>query len=378
MEGMSAWGGRKGRRMNRLHERFCWYEADAKEQTEKTPEERYQRIVEWSVRARGINPGVFDELTAWLCEGEKWSEDEFSENGRYFTEKIIGGFWEQNKILREELTSLVPAGIVNMVVFDALDRFDDELSGKTHADCLKEAVTAVFRDFSNMRDHAIRKKFAGGVTGPSGTDSVDLFGYINVLKDSDAAVQWALFMPDCVRRQQEDCGFRVESFEYLKFPALRFVGMEKDFSEDPEGLEELKRKLDTMRDYACGFDCDVILLHHYGKCVDMEHCHALWGRFMAANAPVPAGFASIDFVPRGNGAAGVPYLSQFAYARFTGDKDSMHRQEGFDCDAMYDVTRNIILGQNVPIPYPDKYWAAEVYPEGFGKDCTAYLFSVEK
>ena len=56
----------------------------------------------------------------------------------------------------------------------------------------------------------------------------------------------------------------------------------------------------------------------------------------------------------------------------------MHRQEGFDCDAMYDVTRNIILGQNVPIPYPDKYWTAEVYLEGFGRDCTAYLFSVEK
>lgn len=56
----------------------------------------------------------------------------------------------------------------------------------------------------------------------------------------------------------------------------------------------------------------------------------------------------------------------------------MHGTEGFDCDAMYDVTRNIILGQNVIIPYPDKYWTAEAYPEGFGTDSSVYLFSVER
>ncbi|MCX4305610.1 MAG: hypothetical protein OSJ69_07385 [Acetatifactor sp.] len=236
----------------------------------------------------------------------------------------------------------------------------------------------MMRYWRSVRRRTDRPVDTGGVTGLAGTDSVAVFGYVNYLKDCDAAVQWALFMPDCVRQQQADCGIRVESFEYLKFPALRFVGVGKDFSEDPEGLEELKRKLDQMSDYSCGFDFDLILLHHGGKGVDVEPCHALWGRFMAADAPVPPGFAYLDFIPQGNGAAGVPYLSQFAFAKFAGDTESMHRQEGFDCDAMYDVTRNIILGQNVSIPYPDKYWTAEVYLEGFGRDCTAYLFSVEK
>lgn len=98
---------------------------------------------------------------------------------------------------------------------------------------------------------------------------------------------------------------------------------------------------------------------------------------MAADTPVPEGLSYVDFVPQRDGKPGIPYLSQFACARFEGDTDSMHSQEGFDGDAMYDVTRNIILGQNVSIPYPDKYWTAEVYQDGFGKDCTVYLFSVE-
>lgn len=56
----------------------------------------------------------------------------------------------------------------------------------------------------------------------------------------------------------------------------------------------------------------------------------------------------------------------------------MHRQEGFDCDAMYEVTRNTILSQNVLIPYPEKYWTAEACLQGFQKGSTAYLFSVDR
>ena len=55
----------------------------------------------------------------------------------------------------------------------------------------------------------------------------------------------------------------------------------------------------------------------------------------------------------------------------------MHKREGYDSDAMYDVTRNIILGDGVNIPYPDKYWTAEVFLDGCDKPGTAYLFSIE-
>lgn len=358
------------------HEIFYWYVPDSENSESKTPAERYQYIIDWASRARGTNPKAFDELTVWLLGSGEWSDRELSENKDLFTDKILKRFLEQNRMLRAELTELEPSGVVNPAVFDALTRFDDELSGNTHANELKEAVSKVFNDFSAIKDTEIRKNFAGNATGPAGTDSVDVFGYINFLKDCDASVQWTLFMPDVAKYQQN--GFRVESFEYLMLSDMRFIGSGNDFSDDPEGLKSLLDTLDSMKEYRCGFDYDVILLHHFGKGVDVEPCHAIWGRFMSAGAPVPDGFEYIDFIPKNDGKAGAPYISQFAFAKFTGDSDSMHSSDGFDCDAMYDVTRNIILGQNVPIPYPAKYWTAEVYLNGLGEDSTAYLFSIEK
>lgn len=362
--------------MKNFHEKFCWYEAEQSDEKSGSPEERYGQIVNWSSRARGVNPTVFDEISAWLLGSGDWSDGELAENGKYLMDQVIEKFREQNSQLRRQLTALKPSGLVNTAVFDALDRFDRELSGDTQAEWLKEVVERVFRDFSAVRDQETRKRFAGGITGPAGTDSVEIYGYMNALKDCDASVQWTLFMPDFARRQQD--GFRVESFEYLKYPGLRFIGLEKDLETDAQALERLVQTLDSMGEYRSGFDYDAILFHHFGRGVDVEPCHGLWGRFMAANTPVPEGFAYVDFVTRQDGRPGIPYLAQFACARFVGDSASMHGMEGFDCNAMYDVTRNIILGQNVLIPYPDKYWTAEVYPEGFGTDSTVYLFSVER
>lgn len=362
--------------MENFNAKFCWYEGDQNDGESGSPEERYGRIVGWASQARGMNPVVFDEISAWLLGSGEWNDSELADNGKYLMEQVVAKFREQNRRLRMQLTELKPSGLVNAAVFDALDRFGRELSGDTRAEGLKEAVESVFRDFSALRDRETRERFAGGITGPAGTDSVEVFGYVNVLKDCDASVQWTLFMPDFARRQQD--GFRVESFEYLKYPGLRFIGMEKDFETDAEALGRLVQTLDSMGEYRSGFDCDAILLHHFGRGVDVEPCHGLWGRFMAADTPVPEGFTYVDFVSRRDGRPGMPYLAQFACARFAGDPDSMHGMEGFDCNAMYDVTRNIILGQNVTIPYPDKYWTAEVYPEGFGTDSTVYLFSVER
>lgn len=359
-----------------LSEKFNWYVSDGNA-SRKSAEERYRYITEWSARARGTNPRVFDELSAWLLSGGEWSDTEIIENEKCF-KTITGRFIEQNRLLRAELNELMPSGVVNSSVFDALDRFDDELTGNTHSDCLKETVTKVFGDFTALRDPKTRTEFAGGMTGAEGVDSVEVFGYINFLKDCDAAVQWTLFMPGLSEYQQLKNGIKVDSFEYMKLSAVRFIGTEKDLSSDTEALSGFLNTLDSMGEYRCGFDHDIILFHHFGKGVDVERCHALWGRFFKDNTPVPDGMEHIDFIPHNNGSAGVPYISQFAFAGFSGDTDSMHCRDGFDCDAMYDITRNIILGQNVPIPYPDKYWTAEVYPDGFGRAGTAYLFSIEK
>ena len=315
-------------------------------------------------------------MTQWLRGSGSWSGEEFARNRKMFMDGIVGRFAEQNRLLEAELRALEPSGVVNLAVFDALSRFDSELSGESGAEELREAVARVFQDFSALRESGIREAFAGNETGPAGTDSVDVYGYVNVLKDCDASVQWTLFMPDCVERQQE--GFRVESFEYVKLPAVRFVGMGHELTESMPDLELVTRTLDAMESARSGFDADLLLTHHFGEGVDVRPCRLVWGRFMRADTPVPEGFEAVDFLPQWDGKKGQPYLSEFAFAKFAGDMDAMHSREGFDSDAMYDVTRNIILGQNVPIPYPEKYWTAEVFPEGFAKDSSAYLFSVDK
>lgn len=354
---------------------FYWYVPEKRGDAENTPAERYRAIVDWAACARTANPLVFDEVSKWLLGAGAWSEDERTENRAFFMEEILGKFQAQTRLLQEELNELDSAGIVNKAVFEALESFDRELSGKTKLDGMQEVVTAVLRDFSALRDADVRQRFAGGETGPEGTDVVEVFGYVNFLKVCDAAIQWVLFMPDLAARQQK--GFRIESFEYRKYPALRFIGLETHSTGYQPGQAELMRTLDDMKDYRSGFDYDVILYHHFGRGTEEEPCHALAGRFMAAGTPVPEGAVSLEFAENPGWTPGPPYLSQFAFAKFAGDPEAMHKSEGYDVNAMYDVTRNVILGQNVPIPYPEKYWTAEVFFDGLEKDnCTGFLFSV--
>ncbi|MGE5633069.1 MAG: helix-turn-helix transcriptional regulator [Caulobacteraceae bacterium] len=342
---------------------------------------KYQRIVNWAIKARGHNPNVFDALTEWILDDSEWTDDKLAENEQILMQGILARFRSQNAQLRAYLKDIEPSGIVNEAVFNALDRFDDELSGKTDYDDLRDVISKMFTDFSVMRDRKIREQIAGGKTGPSGADSVDVFGYVNLLKDCDARVQWTLFMPDVVEKQQK--GFKVEKFEYMKMPAMRFIGKESresDGLDSVEGLKKLFSILDTMSEYKSGFDYDILFQHHYGRGVDVERRHGFWGRFMKADTPVPEGFVYFDFTPQrteNNFVAGPPYISQFAFAVFSGDIEAMHKSEGYDIDAMYDITRNIILGQDVNIPYPDKYWTAEVFLDGYDKYSTAYIFSVE-
>lgn len=352
-----------------------WNEIEDEKSKNLTDDERYDRIVDWARKARGKNPGVFDALTEWILDDSQWSDDQLAENEQILMQGVLARLKEQNAQLRVCLKELEPSGVVNAAVFKALDQFDDELSGVVHDKRLRDVVARVFADFSVMRARSTREKIAGNKTGPTGTDSVDLFGYINYLKECDAQVQWTLFMPAMVQRQQK--GFKVESFDYKKMPAMRFIGREGDDLTDLQVRKDLFRTLDGINDYNSDFAYDVLLMHHYGLGVDVGPWHGFWGRFMKADAPVPEGFLSFDFALQNNGKPGLPFFSQFAYATFSGDMDAIHKREGYDSDAMYDVTRNIILGQGVNIPYPDKYWTAEVFLDGCEKDSTAYMFSAE-
>lgn len=359
----------------KLIDEFYWSDLEEQEGEKLTDAEKYTRIVSWAGKARGQNPGVFDALTEWLLDDSQWSHEKLADNEQILMQGVLARFKEQNAQLRANLLELEPSGVVNAAVYKALDRFDEELSGQSHDKRLHEVVAQVFADFSTMQERSIREQIAGNKTGPTGTDHVEIFGYINYLKDCDAAVQWALFMPHMVERQQKGC--RVDSFEYKSMSALRFIGQEGDELANVEVRKKLFDVLDTLNEYKSDLDYDVLLMHHYGQCVDVGSWHGIWGRFMKEGTPVPEGFIYFDFVPHNDGKAGLPFCSQFAYATFSGDMNAMHQREGYDSDAMYDVTRNIMLGQGVPIPYPDKYWTAEVFLDGCDRYSTAYMFSAE-
>ncbi len=359
----------------KLIDEFYWSDIEGQRDKKLTDAEKYKEIVNWAAKARGQNPSVFDALTEWVLDDSQWSDEKLAENEQILMQGVLARFKDQNAQLRMYLSELEPSGVVNAAVLKALDRFDDELSGLVHDKRLHEVVAQVFADFSAMLERGIREQIAGNKTGPTGTDNVDLFGYINYLKDCDAGVQWALFMPDMARRQQE--GFKVDSFEYKKMSAMRFVGREGDDLASVEVRKKLFSILDALNEYRSELDYDVFFMHHYGQCVDVGPWHGFWGRFMRADTPVPEGFTYFDFMTQNNGKAGPPFFSQFAYAAFSGDMNAMHKREGYDSDAMYDVTRNIMLGQGVSIPYPDKYWTAEVFLNGYDNYSTAYMFSAE-
>jgi len=361
----------------KLIDDFYWNDIDDEKGGKLADIERYNRIVNWAGKARGQNPGVFDTLTEWVLDDSEWSDEKLAENEQILMHGVLARFKEQNARLRDHLKKLEPSGVVNAAVFKALDRFDEELSGISHDERLRKTVAMVFNDFSTMRKRSVRKLIAGNKTGPAGNDSVDIFGYINSLKNCDAQVQWALFMPEMVERQQK--GFRIDSFEYKKMPAMRFIGREC-IEHDPADMSwelEIMRTLDAMSEYKSDIDYDVLFQHHYGLGVDVGPWHGFWGRFMKADTPVPEGFIFFDFIPHNDDKAGPPFCSQFAYSVFSGDMKAMHSTEGYDDNAMYDVTRNKILSEGINIPYPLKYWTAEVFLDGCDNYSTAYMFSVE-
>lgn len=359
----------------KLIDEFCWNDIKEQNSEELTTAEKYKKIVSWAGKARGQNPNVFDDLTCWILDDSEWIDEKLTDNKQILMQGVFARFKEQNAQLRKYLKELEPSGEVNTAVFKALDRFDKELSGHSHDKRLQEVVARVFADFSAMRERSVREQIAGNKTGQYGTKGVDFFGYINYLKDCDAGVQWTLFMPDVVKHQQN--GFKVDSFEYKTMPSMRFIGKEC-IEHDPADMSwelDIMHTLDSMEEHKSGFDYDLLFQHHYGKAVDQERWHGFWGRLMAADTPVPDGFVYFDFVPDDTDTPYLTFRSQFAFAVFSGDLAAMHKREGYDSDAMYDITRNIMLGQGVTIPYPEIYWTAEVFLDGCDKHSTAYMFS---
>lgn len=322
------------------------------------------RCCPYSVKAEGkdiyLNQYAYDEMVKWLHDDAMW-ENPVSDGKEQFLKQcgllLLGHYRCQLYSYLKKLDSEYP-DVVNKPVFSALERIMSAMTGSEYSDLrLDVLVSPELADFSAMKKRELREKTAE---------------YVRKLRDDDNCVQWALFMPDCVKNQMKD--FTVESFEYKKYPAMRFIGVEGEEYDNVEKRAAAMKMLDEMKEYKSDFDYDILFMHHYGLECDMPW-HGVWGRFMKADTPVPDGYIYFDMAAECDGKAGPPYVSQFAFARFTGTDEALHSRENFDSDAMYDVTRNIILGDDVCIPYPEKYWTAEVFLNGCENSGTAYLFS---
>ena len=158
-------------------------------------------------------------------------------------------------------------------------------------------------------------------------------------------------------------------FEYLEFPALRFIGVaawrtqeewddmwrrKEDFSPT---LEEMKEQISPIMPYRCAF------MHHDDGEVDKINRYLI-GHFFDVGTPVPEGYDYHDLKPQ-----------TAAYAVF-------HGATFQDLFVRYEVTRDKILSDGMGIPYPVGYWHAEVYfektPDEEGLLNCGVLFSCHK
>ncbi len=355
-----------------LTQGFLWLEDAGVPDGTLPAQEQYQQLVRWAGRARGTNPNEFDALTEWILDDAHWTAEKIAASGQAVMD-VIDGFRQQTARLRALVSSMEPQDVVNPAVYKALDALDRVLAGQGDDPEVTAAATRVLADPAALADPDVRKLFAGQKTGPAGVNTVELFGYINTLKNIDAGVQWALFMPDAVRNQQK--GFRLTHFAYRTLPAMRFVCIPESDETDEAARGKAFAALDALAEAVQDLPWDIYLSHHNGLGVDVQEPLGFWGRFMPPDTPVPDGFTAIDFVPRDDHRIGPPYMSQMAQAEFAGDLNAMHGHAGYDVNPMYDITRNTMLGQGVDIPYPGKYWTGEIFVHGFHKPSTAYLFS---
>ena len=175
-----------------------------------------------------------------------------------------------------------------------------------------------------------------------------------------------------INEQIVEKGFKLESFEYIQMPAMRFIGKPDDEIIHNHHLRPgIMQTLDDMTAYKSGFDYDTFFFHWNGQAADTAPWQGIWGRFMKADTPVPEGFVYVDFIPLDDGNAGAPYISQFSCAVFSGDRAAMHKDDNY-CDITRDIT-----AQERGIPYPDKFWYAEIFYNGVSDWSTGCVYSVK-
>ena len=143
-------------------------------------------------------------------------------------------------------------------------------------------------------------------------------------------------------------------FDYRRMPACAFRPGAWGRGRRRAQRQALFETLDKLRRVRLGLDGDALLMHHYGLGVDVGPWHGCGAAFCGQTRRCPR-FAAIDFTPEDDRRSGPPYRSSSP-----GPSSPATRRRCTGARATtatpYDVTRNIILGQGVNIPYPRKYW----------------------
>ena len=303
-----------------------------------------------------VGQRAFGRMTEWLLDDTQWQAPQ--QDGKEMFLKQCGLLlfahyrWQLGLYLRR-LEDGCP-GTVPAAVFETLERIGAAVPGAHVSDLwLHEAVDPALVDFSAMRSRPLREKTAE---------------YVQRLKALDDELLWS-FVPPATAQDRPPDALVCESFAYRRIGKVRFIGIDAwRTNEEWDALwarsDAFFTTLDAMTPrYGAGISEPCAMMHHNGREVDSEN-HYLVGRFFRADTPVPEGFDFYD----------VP-TERAAYAIFT--------CEGFDGDrwAAYYRTRDRVLRDGVPIPYPQRYWHAEVCTDGIprkGRFRMGYLFSVSE
>lgn len=89
---------------------FCWNNFDEQKAGSLSDKEKYQRLIDWSLKARGQNPDAFDALTDWILDDSQWTADRLAENEQLLMNGVLMRFRAQNARLRESLRALAEPG----------------------------------------------------------------------------------------------------------------------------------------------------------------------------------------------------------------------------------------------------------------------------
>ena len=125
-------------------------------------------------------------------------------------------------------------------------------------------------------------------------------------------------------------------FEYLKTGRMRFIGAK----DGGENLQKLMPALENLlKDHASVIPFFCHLCHHGHKEIGEEEERNLDGYFFKEGTPVPEGADYFDILSEDIGFG--------VYITHDADADWSRR---------YDQTRDRILGDGYPVPYPIGYW----------------------